>query len=119
MSDKAVETAASILHQKVEKEHRKHSTSSKQPQTQKKIVTGSRLLQKTNNSNGKQYPIFQEECTCNDVKAEIEAGKKSSMMVIDQDGSDKRLRRRSAIAEKNETERILTKEIVKVLTKST
>ena len=59
-----------------------------------------------------------EECSCDELKAEIEAGKKSSVMRVADDGSKGLLRRREAIAEKNDTERILTKETVKVLTKN-
>ena len=114
MSDEAVEAAASALYQKVEKEHRKHSTTVK---PQKKYSTGSRQAQKKISSTGRQHPVLQEQCNCDHIKAEIEASKKSSMMVKNEIGDDKRFKRREAVAEKNETERILTKETLKVLSK--
>ena len=119
MSDKAVEAAASILYQKIEQEHRKHSTASKHAQLQKKNSTGSNQLQKKVSSCSMQHPVLQKQCSCEEVKAQIEAGKKSSVIMTGEHRCDKLRSRRAAVAEKNETERILTKESVKVLAKNT
>ena len=118
MSGDAVETAASILTQKVDKEHRKHNSSTKQFQDQKRQSQGSRQSIKRTSSYIRRQQMVEEECSCEEVKAEIEAGKTSSVMRVTEDRSDGLLRRREAIAERNDTERILTKETVKVLTKS-
>ena len=55
------------------------------------------------------------------MKAAIEAGKTSSLLMIaTENNPDVGLsKRREAIAERNDTERFLTKETVKVLTKNT
>ena len=72
-------------------------------------------------SSTRQPTFHEEQCSCEQVKAAIEAGKTSSLLVIaTENNPDVGLsKRREAIAERNDTERFLTKETVKVLTKNT
>lgn len=56
-------------------------------------------------------------CDCDDVKLQIEEGKTSNVMkspVL-----NRKFYRREGVAEKNKTERLLVKETVKVITKTT
>ena len=116
MSGNAVETAASILTQKIDKEHQK-CNHVKQQQNQKKQ---NHVPQSTKNTSYNRRQVLDEQCVCDKVKADIEAeGTSSVVKLITDDRSDGLLRKREAIAERNDTERILAKESVKVLTRNT
>ena len=108
MSDDAVETAASIVTQKIDKEHKRHSLKKTSQQTRSGSTKrhGSTKLQQQ----------LSEQCDCSHLKIELEEGMKSPM--IEKRTSGTINDRRQAIAEKNETERILTKETVKVMAKN-
>jgi hypothetical protein len=88
----AIETAALTINKKEEKKHKKYCQLSKTKDYNKRDV-----------------------CNCNDVKLQLEEGKEST--VIKSPLMNRKFQRREGVAEKNETERKLVKETVKVIIK--
>lgn len=89
--EQAIETAAHTINKKEEKRHKKHCQQAK--------------------NDYRHLP-----CNCDDVKLQVEEGKASK--VLKSPVMNRKAERREGVAEKNETERKLVKETVKVIVKS-
>ena len=91
--DSAIEAAAEQINKKEEKKHKKHCN--------------------TCSKNHSKH----ETCNCDDVKLQIEEGKDSKVMKSPQ--VNRKCERREGVAEKNETERKLVTETLRVIVRNT
>ena len=104
MADCAVEIAASTIKKKLETHHKKHCKSRNSRENN------------NNNNNNDYSQLKDEECTCGQVRLNVEEGKTST--VILSPIIDRKADRREGVSEKNNTERKLVKEAVKVVVRS-
>ena len=98
--DEAVEMAAHHLQRKEEKQHKKHNNNHDHHHQQQKATTND-----------------EQQCDCIGVKLKVEQGKDST--IIKSPMANRKWDRRQGVAEKNDTERKLVKECVKVMTRTT
>ena len=91
----AIVTAVDYLTTKIEKHHQKHCKNEKKSLG---CMKGTEIC-----------------CKCDEMKSQIEGGSKSPLLSTP---SNRKLIRREGVAEQNETERLLTKEAVKVMAKT-
>ena len=117
--DEAIEIAADHLQRKETKHHRKQNhfiEQQQQQQGQKKQQKDQQQQQQQHQTTSNHKKSYEENC-CVGIKLEVEEGKTSP--IIKSPMANRKLDRREGVAEKNNTERKLVKESVKVMARTT
>ena len=103
-----VEIAASTLKKKVEKHHKKHCRHHNNGRN-----SGCSNNHSNNNNNHHYIQLKDEDCTCAQEQLKVDEGKTSAMVCSPM--VDRKFHRREGVSEKNDTERKLVKEAVKLV----
>ena len=120
-----IEIAASTIKKKLEKHHKKYCSKhhnrnsyTSNDNLSDKITNINCITTTTNNSNNNnEYSqLLDEECTCGEARLNIEEGKTSTVIISPI--MNRKAHRREGVSEKNNTERKLVKEAVKLVARS-
>ena len=109
-----IEIAASSLKKKLEKHHKKHCIH----EHSKYSNNNNNNNNNSKNSNNKNYSqLRDDECTCGEARENVDQGKTSTVFLSPI--INRKFDRREGVSEKNNVERKLVKEAIKVVARST